>query len=206
MDPVFTLQWPEFLVCEKLQKHCPKKEGFSVYVPVSRQEKGVDITLLHRMDGKKNAITFQVKASRTYLGSPAKRADIVRYNYYTWFNRFEPSPDADYFALVGIFPKDASQTKKVGPNWYSDCTLLFSYKEMVHIMDNCLTVSGKPDRMFGFGFNDTSSIIYTRGDQNRESRDFSYHLFSKKIEKVKIDANQSVHTTPASRSATDLRV
>jgi len=185
MDPVFTLQWPEFIICERLQKYCPKKDGYSVYIPVSRQEKGVDIVLLHRTDKTKKTITIQVKSSRTYLGEPARNKKIERFNYYTWFNRFVPSPDADYFALIGIYPKDISQTKKIGPSWYNDCTLLFTYKEMKSFIDNCLTVRGKPDKMFGFGFNSPDAVIQTRGDQHRKYKDFSNYLFAKKIENLK---------------------
>lgn len=185
MDPVFTLQWPEYVVCERLQKLCPRSEGYSTYIPVSRQEKGVDLTLLHRSAGKRRAITIQVKASRTYMGSPPKRKTTVRYNYYTWFNRFVPSPDADYFALIGFYPREADQTTKVGPSWYNDCTLLFSYPEITELMDNCMTVGGKPDPMFGFAFNDLDSIIYTRGDSSRSGRDFTKHLIDKKIEELK---------------------
>jgi hypothetical protein len=39
MDPVFTLQWPEFIVCEHLQKLCPKKEGYSVYSRISTRKR-----------------------------------------------------------------------------------------------------------------------------------------------------------------------
>jgi hypothetical protein len=36
MDPVFTIQWPEFLLADRLQKRLPKSEGFSVFIPTSR--------------------------------------------------------------------------------------------------------------------------------------------------------------------------
>lgn len=39
MDPVFTLQWPEFIVCEHLQKLCPKKEGYSFYSRISTRKR-----------------------------------------------------------------------------------------------------------------------------------------------------------------------
>ena len=185
MDPVFTLQWPEFLVCERLQKLLPKSEGYSIYIPVSRQEKGVDISILHRAPKIKRTITVQVKASRTYLGTPGKREDTIRYKYYTWFNRFIPSPDADYFALTGLFPREAKQTKKISPSWYSDCTLLFSYSEMKELMDNCQTVSGRPDPMFGFAFDDLSSVIYTRGDPKRSGRDFAKYNIDEKIQEIR---------------------
>lgn len=109
----------------------------------------------------------------------------MRYKYYTWFNRFDPSPDADYFALIGFFPRDADQTTKIGPSWYHDCTLLFTFKEMKELLENCKTVGGKSDRMFGFGFNDLSSIIYTRGDQSRSGKEYTEYLIDQKIKILK---------------------
>jgi hypothetical protein len=76
MDPVFTLQWPEFILANRLQKLLPKKEGYSV-------------------------------------------------------------------------------------------------------------LSGRPDRMFGFGFSHLSSIFQTRGDKNRSMKDFSDFLFEKRIKLIK---------------------
>lgn len=187
MDPVFTLQWPEYVVCEHLRRLCPKSEGFSVYIPVSRQEKGVDIALLKRGIGIRETITIQVKASRTYSSTPAKRKNITRYRYYTWFKRFTPSPDADYFALLGFFPRNTAQTTNITPTWYNDCTLLLSYSEMSELIEECRTVRGTSDSMFGFGFDDLSSVIYTRGDQFRSARNFSEHLLERKIIKIKSD-------------------
>jgi hypothetical protein len=82
MDPVFTLQWPEFLVAERLQSLLPKKDGYSVLIPLSRQEKGVDL-VIHRRDksGASSVLTIQVKASRTYLPPAPKRKNTIRYKY-----------------------------------------------------------------------------------------------------------------------------
>ena len=65
MEPVFTLQWPEFVVAERLQSLLPRKDGYSVFIPLSRQEKGIDLAVLHRSaNGRTTAKTFQVKADR----------------------------------------------------------------------------------------------------------------------------------------------
>ncbi|MEK6777880.1 MAG: hypothetical protein AABY87_13520 [bacterium] len=48
-------------------------------------------------------------------------------------------------------------------------------------MADCKTVGGKPDRMFGFGFNELSKIILTRGDMNRSGQDFSTYLLEHRI-------------------------
>ena len=61
MDPVFTLQWPEFLLANQLQTLLPKKEGYSVFVPVSRQEKAVDLAILRKRGGSHKTITIQIK-------------------------------------------------------------------------------------------------------------------------------------------------
>ena len=78
MEPVFTLQWPEFVVAQKLQDMLGK-DSYSVLIPLSRQEKGIDLAVLHQSTtGKSKTLTIQVKASRTYLSSPPKRESTVR--------------------------------------------------------------------------------------------------------------------------------
>ena len=52
---------------------------------------------------------------------------------------------------------------------------------MRQFMADCKTVSGTPDRMFGFGFNDMSRIVLNRGDMNRSGKDFSNHLLEDRI-------------------------
>ena len=71
MDPVFTLPFSEYAVLDKITRHLDKKDGFSIYVPVSRQEKGVDF-LVHNSNNNRS-LRFQVKSSRSYVddgGSP----------------------------------------------------------------------------------------------------------------------------------------
>jgi hypothetical protein len=182
MEPVFTLQWPEFVVAQRLQSLLPRKDGYSVLVPLSRQEKGIDLAVLHRTpSGASNTITFQVKASRTYLHAPAKRKDTVRFRFNTWFNRFDVPDLADFVILFGMYAPDLGKTTKVSANWYEHCSLIFTRDEMRQFMANCKTVSGTPDRMFGFGFNDMSRIIMTRGDMNRSGKDYSDHLLERRI-------------------------
>ena len=56
---------------------------------------------------------------------------------------------------------------------------------MSDFIESCKTVQGNPDRMFGFGFNDGRKIVQTRGDQNREFRDYTDHLLEKSVEKIR---------------------
>lgn len=182
MDPVFTLQWPEFLVADHLRKLLPKQQGYSILVPASRQEKGIDLALLKKHGSRPSrTITLQVKSSRTYGGREPKRATSTRFAYRTWFRRFPVPDEADFIVLFGLYAPDQGQTKRVTAAWYRDCTLLFTKAEMHVFMANCLTASGKPDRMFGFGFNDPHAVFQTRGDHRRRLTDFSDHLLENRL-------------------------
>lgn len=182
MDPVFTLQWTEYLASEELSKYFSKKDNFSVLVPTSRQEKGIDLALVKkRGNGRSRVALIQVKSSRTYLPEPPKRETTIRFQNYTWFNRFEPSPHADFFLLMGLYPQDPGRTKRVGKSWYQTCMLLFTYPEMKDFIDNCLKVEGGPDGKFGFGFDSIARIVQTRGDQQRRGREFTDHLLQRRL-------------------------
>ncbi len=76
MEPVFTLPYPEFCVAQRLHKLFPTAEGYSLFVPLSRQEKGVDLMLAHR-GGRTRAVTIQIKSSRTYSSPPPARESIL---------------------------------------------------------------------------------------------------------------------------------
>ena len=185
MDPVFTLQWPEFIVAERIQSIFLRKDGYSVLIPLSRQEKGIDLVILRRSkSGQSFVLTIQVKASRTYLPSAPKRKNTIRYKYYTWFNRFDVSDRADFVILFGMYAPDPSRTKPVSAKWYRDCSLLFTNEEMSAFMKDCKTVKGKPDKMFGFGFDDLSKIILTRGDMSRSQKDYTRCLLDRQVKEI----------------------
>jgi hypothetical protein len=182
MDPVFTLQWPEFVVAQRLQSLLPPKEGYSILVPLSRQEKGIDLVVLHRRGkDKSETTTIQVKASRTYVEQPPKRKESTRSRYNTWFNRFEVPDRADFVILVGLYAPDLGRTKRVSARWYKDCSLLFGREEMREFLAECRTRRGKPDRMFGFGFDNLSEINANRGKMKLSRRNFAPHLLEHKI-------------------------
>lgn len=172
MDPVFTLQWPEFVLAHRLQQLLPKKEGYSLLVPLSRQEKGIDLAILKKLSGAHRALTIQIKASRAYLHSPPKRESTKRFQFETWFHRFEVPEDADFIILFGMYAPDTGRTRRVTAKWYQDCTLLFTRQEMKDFMVSCLTVGGQPDQMFGFGFDEPTKVFLTRGDRGRELKDY----------------------------------
>jgi len=185
MEPVFTLQWPEFVIAQRLQSLLPRKDGYSVLVPLSRQEKGIDLAVLHRAaTGKSTTTTFQVKASRTYLHAPPKRKGIIRFRFNTWFNRFDVPDRADYVILFGMYAPDLGKTTKISATWYKNCSLIFTRDEMRQFMADCKTIGGQPDRMFGFRFNDLSRIVLNRGDMNRSGKDFSDYLLDRRLKEL----------------------
>lgn len=185
MDTVFTIQWPEFQLANRLQKMLKKKDGYSIYIPLSRQEKGVDLVLLKKsINGGSRALTIQVKASRVYMSKPPKNPGKTYFRFNTWFNRFVVQPEADLYLLYGTYAPDPNRTLKVGAKWYQDSTLMFTNEEMKIFIDSCLTVKEKPDGKFGFGFDDNTKIYQTRRDRDKQLKDYPQHLLEKRLERI----------------------
>jgi hypothetical protein len=189
MDPVFTLQWPEFVLAHRLQQRLPKKDGYSLLVPLSRQEKGVDLAILKKLGGAHRTLTIQIKASRAYSRPPPKRESTKRFQFYTWFRRFDVPEDADFILLFGMYAPDTGRTRPVTAKWYQDCTLLFTRDEMKEFLLSCLTVGGQPDQMFGFGFDQPTKVFLTRGDQKRGLKDYSSHLLDARMSLLRTSLN-----------------
>jgi hypothetical protein len=183
MDPVFTLQWPEFIVAERLQKELPKKDGYSILLPLSRQEKGIDLAILRKRGGDHRTITIQVKASRTYAGTPNDDPANPEFLHYTWFRRFDVPDEADFILLVGMYAPDSGQTKRVSEKWYRDCTLLFTREEMREFIASCLTAKGTPDQMFSFGFNSPKKVVLAR--PTKSFRDYTKYLLDSRIGEIR---------------------
>jgi len=186
MDPVFTIQWPEFVVIERLKLAFPKSEGYSVLIPASRQEKGFDLAVLKKGEGATRVATIQVKASRSYPSQKPKRETTKRYRFGTWFNRFNVPREADFFILLGMYAPDLGRTAPVTKLWYQSIMLLFTNDEMKAFIDSCRTVSGEPDRSFSFDFDDETRILLTRGDQQRSGRDYSGNLIEHRLDDIKL--------------------
>src|SRR5437762_1590310 len=102
MEPVFALPYSEYLAANMLSHHYKSRAGYSLFIPTSRQEKGIDLLLTKRDGNTLRCAPFQVKSSRTYSPQPAKRETTIRYSYYTWFNSFKVPNEAQFFLLVGI--------------------------------------------------------------------------------------------------------
>lgn len=187
MEPIFSLSYSEFIVANELGKYFKKKDGYSISIPLSRQQKGFDIILYNQKT--KKAFTFQVKGSRTYSGSmPKRKSKYERFKYYTWFNTFKTEKGyADYYILFGvytksIFGKKLDKSKKTA-KWYSHILLLLNEKEMIDFLNKLTTkTKNTQDSKFGFGFNDEKRVFLTRGALNQPN--ISKHLFVNKMRKL----------------------
>lgn len=179
MDAVFTLPYPELVVAETLCKHFKKKDGFSVQLPLSRQQKGFDLLIYNRKTRKSAAI--QVRASRAYLEKPPIRSTTVRHNYSFWFRRFrEAQGHADFYILFGLYPKEnivsaPLNRKRIPKAWWHHRMLLFSDKEMHKFIKPI-----PPNGFFSFSFDHGSEkMTLTRGADKH--LDYSNYTLQEKI-------------------------
>lgn len=190
MQPVFTLPYPEYAVALELSSHFKKNDGYSLSIPLSRQQKGFDLVLYNK--NSKKAITIQVKASRIYPGkAPIKRTRKPAFKYNTWFRRFDDNQGsadcyfADYYFLFGLYEKSFEEkrldkSRKIS-KWYNHIILAFNENEMIKFLSDLKTTEKKPDKSFGFGFNDPDTVFSTRG----ESIEMTDFLISNKVKEIK---------------------
>lgn len=103
------------------------------------------------------------------------------FRYYTWFNTFSCPPQADFFALIALYPARDVEERRELRGWWAPQILLFSQREMRHFLRNVRTVSGKRDPMFGFGFDEPRHVYLTRGDKYRRGREYSAHVLERRV-------------------------
>ena len=181
MDPVFTLPYSEYAVVDLFAKLLPKKDGFSIYVPVSRQEKGVDF-LVHNSHHNKS-LRFQVKSSRSYVNSDKCSLDKGNFKYTLWFNNFVnrySAKEADYYILFGLYPNYSVDTRIAAKNtFWCPIILCFPDCQMETLLTSVLTKKEKkPDRFFYIGFDTPDCVYGTRGFPNNR-RNLSDYLLDK---------------------------
>ena len=187
MDPVFTLPYSEYAVVEKLTKHLGKRDGFSIYVPASRQEKDVDFLVHDSIHNK--SLRFQVKGSRSYVRDDQGSIDKGRLKYTFWFNNFRKkySPgNAEFYVLFGLYP-DYSLDTSINSRRQSWRPLILCIPdiEMGALLDSVKTKKKKePDRFFYVAFNSPNQVYGTRGFVTR--RDLSEYLLDRQIPGIKM--------------------
>lgn len=168
MDAIFTIPYGEYAVADKLAKLINEKK-ISIFIPASRQEKGIDL-LIYSFESKKNSIaSIQVKQSRTYYKNQVIDVDGVKtpVTGYLWFNRFEVPENADWIILTGtrvIHPKAWDKSGINDVSW-DPIMLAFTGDEMRKFMKNVKQRRDptKDDKMFGFWYDDNGDIYQERG-------------------------------------------
>jgi hypothetical protein len=188
MDGVFTLPYSEFEVVNRFQNLFKRTDGFSVYIPVSRQEKAVDFLIL---DSASSAFArFQVKSSRTYIheAKHLKNGELKlpKYRYHLWLNNFKHkyAPDmADFYLVFGLYPVYDTKKAIVSDFWES-LVLCFKDEEMKSILEQVKTKKEqKDDRFFSLSFNDPKQVFGTRGF--KEDINISEFLLQNRIQQIK---------------------
>lgn len=166
MEPIFTLQYGEFRVADYLANMI----GVSVFVPSSAQQKGIDLLLYRHENGRNKIATIQVKMSRTYY-IDQKLTSKGRLPYDLWYNRFEVPNNADWVIFVGIYAKlPTNEDAKTNSIKWDTIMLALKNEEAKKLMANLKQKkdSSKPDKMFGFAFDDEKNIYQTRGCQSEK--------------------------------------
>ena len=195
MDPVFTLSYSEYAVVEKITEHISKRDGFSVYVPVSRQEKNVDF-LVHNSNHNRS-LRFQVKSSRSYVRDNDERSIEKGHLKFTlWFSNFQKkySPGkAEYYVLFGLFPHVLNSSVRSQNESWRPLILCIPDVQMGELLDSVRTKKeNKPDKFFYVAFDSPDQVFGTRGFSAR--RDLTEFLLSKQVPNIKriLTSNEAV--------------
>ena len=181
MEGIFTLPYSEYEAINQLTHSFKKSDGFAFFIPLSRQQKGIDFLMLNQNSNK--ILKVQVKASRSYKHSKETKNFI----YGLWFNNFIDNfneRNADLYILFGLYPylSDGKNIKSKKRIWKS-IILCFDSKEMYDLLLNVKTKKEqKKDRFFGFGFNETDEIFKERGFNKQEK--ISNHLLKNYYKKI----------------------
>jgi len=188
MESIFTLPYPEYIIATLLQKHLRKKQGYSVQIPLSRQQKGLD--LLVYSQNTKRAVSIQVKSSRSWERKPTKRKNVQKFQHGAWFRRFDCKKGiADFYAFFILHPVGKLSSKRLDKTkalkkWWGHKVLIFKGKEMRTLLRRIKTKEGKPESFFGFGFNDGSEDIYGTRGWKKPTR-YTNHLFERKVGEIR---------------------
>jgi len=183
MEAVFTLAYPEYIVAEEIARHLHKADGYSVCIPLSRQQQGMDL-LVHSLKTKKSA-TIQIKSSRAYPRLPSKKEPRAEsFDYHLWFKALNPKVlAADFYAFVGLFPKRTIihhrfSRARQPRNWWSQIIILLTSSEMRRFLREM-----RGQRFFYIGFNmDLKRVEVTRGTPQPEI--WTPFLLDKSIRKL----------------------
>ncbi|MBE2226862.1 MAG: hypothetical protein IAE93_05955 [Ignavibacteria bacterium] len=165
MEGIFTLPYSEYESIIQLQKNFPKKY-YSILIPASRQQKGIDFVLMNLKSAK--CLRFQVKSSRSWVSSKPDTNIERNFKYTLWFNNFikrYKSNIADFYILFGLYQiYDNSKNIKSKKAFWKNVILIFKDKEMRSFLKKVKTKkSQESDQFFYVRFSDMTDICATRG-------------------------------------------
>ncbi len=177
MQPIFTLQYAEYMVAEKVTKMF---KDVSIFVPTSSQEKGIDLIIYRRAESENRTVTIQVKSSRVHF-------DDKKYVNTLWLHRFVVQENADLFFLTGLYgrtPEEKDEITTSAIKW-DMVILVFTNEEMKDFLENIKlkNTPEKYDSYFNFSFDDPKKIYLTRG--NPKVKDVSHYLIENRKDLIK---------------------
>ena len=176
MEGIFTLPYSEYDVINRMSKFLKKSDGYSFYIPTSRQQKGVDFVILKN----KKIVRVQVKSSRSYVNGD---------NFFLWFNNFidrYEEGNADIYVLYGLYPalKKGHKVTTKEKAWNS-VILCFSEKEMNDFLKQVKNKkSDTMNKFFGVKFSNPKKIT-TEGGFTQE-QDMSKHIFENYVSNIEV--------------------
>lgn len=132
------------------------RKQYSIYAPLSRQEKGID--LLVRNNSNSKTVTVQVKESRIWINKNGLCG--------TFFNVFEIDEvaKADFYALVTMYPHcEGEKEFKMSAVKYRPLILIFTYEEMKEEFDKVINKNGKKSKMISHTFTSEDDVKLDRG-------------------------------------------
>jgi len=176
MEPILTLPYSEWLVAEHFMNALSTREGYSVYAPLSRQERGVDLILTRRVNGITKAATLQIKYGRVF----EKKEPTRPFKFEALFKCFQPQ-DADFFVLVTLYPNVTGRGGGSRKSWWLPLLLLFTRKEMDQFIASLRKSSGEVEKhMFYFAFDTPENVVLTRGGAGK-TPDFTKFTFHSRL-------------------------
>ncbi len=165
VENIFSLNYPEYATINCIGKIL-KGTGYSAFIPVSRQQKGVDFILQNHKQSKRT-IRFQVKSSKVYLENKPKYFD-GKNEQTLWFKNFIHSgqyekDNSDYYLFFGVYSitrKNMTKKSKKLRDW-KEIILCFDEKFLFDKID-------KNERFLYFHFTlsekgNVSDVLATRG-------------------------------------------
>jgi hypothetical protein len=174
MDEVFTLTYPEFFIANFLGKILHKKKGYSVHIPLNRQQRGHDLLLFY--SNSMASARIQIKSSRSYQQKPPKiLTGNQRFQYGLWFMNFKyRKNDADFYFLFAHYPRMNVRLNnaRLPEKWWDYRLLIFRDKEMGRFLSRLKTRSGKRKHSFILGFDedDDETFLLVRSGKHESLR------------------------------------